>query len=380
MSTDCFDGHIEDLAFECELTLPQARHVAELGLNASDPLVHHAALRSLADPAVANAYFEAFFGAFPTAAPQMLEAQVRRALASGHDNAGVHMAAAHVAEWSGDTGAWIDHLDTALRHDHTFAPARVDRAYAAWLQGDADSARRLVDGVDHLSAVLIDAALDLPEPIRLRVPRNRRCPCGSGAKSKHCCDGIFRLPEEHAWLLWLKLELWLGRFPQDMDLDDVAVELADGDHHDDDVVIEIRREGATGAIGLLDAGLIDRFVSTFGRLLPRDDVALLDQWREVRHRLWEIRHLDPGRHVDLVDVIDGEVRQTSDDGGSCCILPGELLFGPMLPTGTGGWFMPRHLPLDPVQGESIGERIRAGDRPMGVAVDVYRTLRDAHAG
>jgi hypothetical protein len=211
------------------------------------------------------------------------------------------------------------------------------------------------------------------------VPRNRRCPCGSGAKSKHCCDGTVRLVDVHARLLWMRLELWLDRFPQDRELDRVALELADGDHHDDEVMADLRFEGVTGSIALLDAGLIDRFVSTLGALVPRDDVALLGQWREVRHRLWEISHLDLGRHARFVDLVDGAVRQVLDDGYSCCILPGDLRYGAMLPTGGKGWFMPRHLPLDSAQAERIGGRVRCGDHPMSIAADVCREVRDAQS-
>ncbi len=376
MFTDCFDDHVEDLAFDCDLSLPEARQVAHLGLNAIDPEAHTDAPAGLTNPEVSHAYFEAFFGAYPHEAPWMLDAQVRRALAAGHDNAGIRVAAAHVAEHRGDIDGWIDHLDAALRHDPSFSPARVDRGYAACLQGDLATAQRLLDGVDDTRAVVLTLALKLLEPAQIRVPRNQRCPCGSGLKSKHCCDGTIRLPGGQARFLWLKLHLWLQRYAQDVALDLVAAELADGgEYDDDDVYADVFGEGTTRSLALLECGLLDRFRSTFGPLLPDDDLALVDQWRGEGHRLWEVLGVGPDRTAELVDVVDRSVRHISDVGRTCCVAPGRFLYAAVLPSGDG-WFMPDHLGLTAGAADIVAAGLRAGDRPMDIAIDAYDEVRD----
>ena len=115
----------------------------------------------------------------------------------------------------GDIEGLLHQLDAALELDPRFGPALVQRGFVAWIQGDDARARQLLEAVDHWVAWMIGAALDLAEPLRVRVPRNPRCPCGSGAKSKHCCRGAVHSPGIEGRLLWLKLQLWLTRFPQD---------------------------------------------------------------------------------------------------------------------------------------------------------------------
>ena len=328
MCTTCFGAHVEDLAFECELTLPEARRLAQLGLNAVDPGVHAESLHHLADPVVARAYFDALFGAFPHEAWLLLDAQVQRARVAGVESAGVELAAAHVAECRGDIDEWVARLDAALRLDPEFGPARHDRAFAAILASDRTTARRLVEGADGFHAEAMRALLVLAEPAAVRVGRNHSCPCGSGRKSKRCCRGRIHDPELHDRMLWTLLSLWLGRFPNDgarrrlgIRLAADELDVADTDH--EHLIDLLLTEPLTVTVALFDDGFLERFLATSGRLLPASDREIVERWRHAGNRLWEVLAVDEGGRAEVVDMVSGEVRTIVDEPPGCCVIPGR---------------------------------------------------------
>ena len=85
-----YDDLLVELAYEYDLSLPQARCLADLGHDAVHPGSAPAAHTFLGDPELARTYVDSFIEVMGvTGGVAMLDAQVSRALAGDGDSAGV---------------------------------------------------------------------------------------------------------------------------------------------------------------------------------------------------------------------------------------------------------------------------------------------------
>lgn len=379
-----------EVAYDWDLTVPQARAMIDLLADAIDGVASSDATAGLDDPAVVAAYVHILDHHLGTSAAQICEAQAGRALADGVNAAGVHFLLARAAELRGDIDRWRRRLDRTLRADETFTPAVFELGFVAFVEGDVATARRrLTDGHDLRAGSMLDALGRLPSP-RSSLGRNDQCPCDSGKKVKRCCgmEAASRPLEARAPWLWEKVAWCLRRpplRPAYIELVDELVEEPFDDPLDElfdepaaDRVrgrkLRVLSDDATEAIALLDGQLLGDVLSTFGRLLPPDERRLAQLWRGQRHRLWSVEVTHPGRSLSLVDVHTGDRVEALHADVSRCTTPGEFVFGAVVPTGAG-WMMPRHhIGIAPARVPDVATWIDECHDPIEVAQRVFDAL------
>ncbi|MFP4513650.1 MAG: hypothetical protein ACLFRV_11955 [Acidimicrobiales bacterium] len=375
-----YDDLLVDLAYEYDLSLPQARSLADLGHDAVHPGSAPEAHTALADPHVATTYIDSFIkvtGMEPGV--WLLDAQAARVLDGDGDNAGVRYLLARVAELRGQLDRWRTQLDLSLALDDGYEPSLFDRGFLAFVEGDVSTATRLLGRIDDPRAAVMLHTLSHYPPRRSGSGRNYPCQCGSGAKTKRCCGVV---PEPHplherVYWLWEKTAWWLRRPPQQWALLDLVAELADVEEVDDDLeaVTEVLHEEATEAIALLDADLVSWFVDTLGSLLPTDERGLLTEWVGTRHRLWRVEATDPGRSVTMVDDDTGRRVEAMNGSVSRCTQPGEIVFAAVVPT-SAGWFLPcHHLGVASSSAPLVASWMDDFDDPLNVAAHLYSGIR-----
>ena len=375
-----YDDLLVELAYEYDLSLPQARCLADLGHDAAHPGSGPEAHTFLGDPEVATRYVESMIEmAGVSSGAGMLDAQAGRALAGDGDSAGVRYVLARVAELRSDFDEWRAQLDLSIARDDRYEPALFDRGFLAFVEGDTATATRLLGRVDDPRAEVMLHTLSHYRARRSGSGRNDPCHCGSGAKTKRCCGvDIDHHPLRlRAYWLWEKAGWWLRRPPQQWAFLDVVAELADVDAFDDDreAVTEVLHEDATEAIALLDADLLSWFVDTLGALLPADERDLAAEWVGARHRLLRVEATDPGQSLTLVDYETGRCVEVMNGSVSRCTRPGEIAFVAVLPTGAG-WFMPsHHLGVAPSAAPLVAGWMDDRADPLGVAVHLYSGIR-----
>lgn len=383
--SEVHDDLLVDLAYEYDLSLPQARCLADLGHDAVHPGSAPEAHTFVDDPDVATRYVESMIEmAGVSSGVGLLDAQADRALAGDGDSAGVRYVLARVAELRGHLDQWRAQLDLSIARDDGFEPALFDRGFLAFVEGDIATATRLLARVDDPRADVMLHTLSHYPPRRSGSGRNDPCRCGSEVKTKRCCGVMVDdhpLHERVVWL-WEKVAWWLRRPPQQWAFLDVVADLADVERFDDDreAVTEVLHESATEAIALLDADLIAWFIDTFGALLPADERELLAGWVGTRHRLWRVEATDPGRSLTLIDHDTGRCVEAMNGSVSRCTHPGEIAYAAVVPTGAG-WFMPcHHLGVSPSAAPLVASWIDDPDDPLEVSIHLYSRIRtNAHA-
>jgi tetratricopeptide (TPR) repeat protein len=313
------DSYAAELAYEHHLSLPSGRRLAELAIHYLDPSCAPDAPAALADPDVAWAFATGPLGLHATEeSVERVEAFIDRALDGGHDTTGAWFVRGSIAEWRGEIDRAISHYAAALERDARFAPAVDAQAYLAFVRGDP--------AVDAIS--------------------------------------------EAMWL-WEKASLWLHRLPEAGRFLAATQEVADLEGADDEQeerLLHALRLPVTESLVLLDRGLLERFMVTFEPLLRASEVALLAQWKDVTHRLWDVCETEPGHTLTLVDLVNGEVVVAINGAVSRCTVAGEVVYGAVLPTGDGGWLLPCHpLCLDDDQAEAYVDLLRAGVDPLLLA-------------
>lgn len=264
------ERYAADLAYEHDLTLPQGRKLAELAIHSVTPSFSPRAVLHLADPAVAEAYLSSPLGIYADdESVARVDEIARQALDARLETAGAWLARARVAEHRGDLDAQRAHLAASLALDAAFGPALADLGFLAFVEGDGPAARRLLAASRDPRCESMLHTLSHYGRLRSPAGRNERCPCGSGAKHKHCCAEQARHPLSYrAIWLWEKAGIWLHRLPQQRLLVDVAGRLADAVDPDDDAVLTVLEEPALEAVALLDAGLLSRFLTRLGARRP----------------------------------------------------------------------------------------------------------------
>lgn len=378
MSEDVSSGRdAADLAYEFDLTLPQARHVTELLLHRVIPVLAPDAPAHLADAEVARALVELALGPFVDGGSvDRLAEVIEHAIDRGYDNAGVRYVQACIAEERGDAAEQRRLLELVLARDAGFGRASADLGFLAFVEGDvAQASRHLAAADDDPTLGSMVHTLTHYPTRRPEVGRNEPCTCGSGRKQKHCCVDPPRHPLEHrAYWLWDKAAVWLRRLPQHGALFGVACGLAGVDDPDDDeaAVTAALQHELTETVALLEAGLLRRFLDRLGHLLPSDERALAEQWLDVRNRVWHVEDTRPGYSLVLTEVGGGRTVVAGNGRVSRCTEPGEVVFGAVLPTGTG-WYLPHHPAcLAPPDGDAVAALVRADIDPVTVSATVFR--------
>ena len=168
-------------------------------------------------------------------------------------------------------------LEEALRADPGLAPAASELSVLAVDRGDLDRTATLLA---HACCPLIDAQwLDRQRRLATgrgsKAGRNEPCPCGSGRKSKRCCDGrvapslkvrsalmmqrLALYATQHGVVPWM-LALAAASLGSDIEEDDV-----DG-CSDDPFLFDL---------AVFEGGLADAYLAERGPLLPDDERDLL---------------------------------------------------------------------------------------------------------
>jgi hypothetical protein len=361
------DVYAADLAYEFDLSLPNARRLADLAIHYLEPTHATDAPDGLADPDVAWAFATGPLGLHACReSVDRVDGFIEEILDAGHDTAGAWFVRGAIAEWRGEIERATAHYAASLERDPAFGPAADAQAFLAFVRGDVMGCRRS-PGVGTTSVGR--EMLHLLDHVEAdRPPRNAPCPCGSGRKVKVCCgDGAVDATNEALWL-WEKASLWLHRLPQSGRFLAATQEVADLGRDDEERLIHALRLPLVESLVLLDCGLLDAFTASFEPFLRDTELATLEAWKGATHRLWEVRATEPGHTLSLVDLVNGEAIVAMNGDVSRCTGAGELVYAAALPTRDGGWQLPCHpLCLDDEEVEAYVDLLRAGVDPLLVA-------------
>ena len=80
-----------------------------------------------------------------------------------------------------------------------------------------------------------------------------------------------------------------------------------------------------------------RFLRVRGPLLPADELELGQVWASTQRSLLEVRAIDPGMGVTVLDLVDGSIRHVSDVRMSRELERMDLVCTRLLPDGGGGF-------------------------------------------
>ena len=244
---------------------------------------------------------------------------------------------ASAAEADGDVRTYRALLEAALAADPDNREALVDLADLHAIAGEAREADRLY----RLAGLPADSdELTILQPF-LQPPadgpgRNRPCPCGSGKKYKLCHGrtDVHPLPERAPWL-WTKLWMFAQRSPQRGDLLDWGGVAAGAEPDSREADREAFGNPLVHDFALVDGGLLAKFLSVMGDLLPADELALATSWVGQPMRLLEVRRVLPMRGVVATDLLTDDELEVEDRRLSREVDARDVLLGRPLDDGSG---------------------------------------------
>lgn len=263
-------------------------------------------------------------------------------------NGGAHLLMARHLDSVGEVVAAEAALEEAIRSDPEFEPALVELARYASDRGDAERVvsllRRAGFAADH-PLVELHASLSRAFP---QVGRNDPCPCGSGRKYKQCHLGRAEVPtrERVTWLI-SKLTMYVTRPEWTPRLLGLAVSAMWEDFEFDDLA-RMRSDELIVELAVFDAGGIDEYLDHRGPLLPADEVEILDEWRHVQLRLWEVTATDGVSSITVRDTGNGDTHTTTDVSSATRFRPGDQVATHLLPA-WGEMWLPTVLVPVPLQ-------------------------------
>ena len=253
-----------------------------------------------------------------------------------------HWVSALVAERAGDVIEADAHLHVAMEADGDWGPLLDRAAWYASLRGDA---RR---------AAALWRELELPDGEELHIVesharravtkrgRNEPCWCGSGRKRKHChADALepVPLPDRVGWLA-SKAAGFLGRHGgmEKDDLFDLAIARASerggepdlASAFDDPIVFDL---------ALIELGWFERFLDTFGPLLPDDEALLATSWVLVDRTVYEIEETRSRDGVLVRDLRTGESLDVRERTMSASAKVGQMVCARAAPDGVTHQFV-----------------------------------------
>ena len=242
-------------------------------------------------------------------------------------------------------------LQASLADDPGFAPSLIALA------------RIIVDRGRYAEALALLKRAEVPaddaersflewvlRPAGGRVGRNDACPCGSGRKAKLCHpDGLGTVTLSPGERLIRKVQTWADRPENDERIHDLLSLMGieePPDDEDGDAEDPAWWLAHTLAADILvfDRDELDRFLRVRGPLLPAEELALAETWRSTRRSLLEVRAIDPGMGVTVLDLVDGSVRHVSDERMSRELERMDLVCARLLPDGAGGPHQRRRVP------------------------------------
>ena len=234
-------------------------------------------------------------------------------------------------------------LQASLADDPGFAPSLIALARIIVDRGRYAEAlallRRAEVPADDVERSFLEWVL---RPTGGRVGRNDACPCGSGRKAKLCHpDGLGTVTLSPGERLIRKVQTWADRPENDERIHDLLSLMGieePPDDEDGDAEDPAWWLAHTLAADILvfDRDELDRFLRVRGPLLPAEELALAETWRSTQRSLLEVRAIDPGMGVTVLDLVDGSVRHVSDERMSRELERMDLVCARLLPDGVGG--------------------------------------------
>lgn len=234
---------------------------------------------------------------------------------------------------AGETLAAEACLERAVRGEPTSGPAAGELAILALDRGDLTRTANLV-------ARACCSPIDTEWVRRLQqaqsagvtaAGRNDPCPCGSGRKSKRCCDGRFTASlKVRSSLMMERLALYAAHADRRPILLLLAAASLRGDQSDGDTGHGGDLEDRADDLFLVDlanfeGGLTLDYLAERGELLADDERDLLERALEEPRQLWKITAVDEGVSMDLHDPGSGRTVTIQERSGSRGRKPGEHL-------------------------------------------------------
>ena len=244
---------------------------------------------------------------------------------------------ARLAERRGDGVRMLSLVEQAVAADPSNQDAAADLGDLRSVAGDAAEADRLyrLGGLDPLADEVVLVRHYLAPPAE-GPARNKPCPCGSGKKYKVCHGrtAAHPLPDRAPWL-WRKIMMFVQRPPNRTELLDWAGLLAGTDPEDREAVSGAMSDPTTHDFATFDGGLLERFITTWGPILPGDELELAEQWLSCPRRLMEVEDVRPFRGLLVRDLVSGETLEILDKTMSRSTSVKDVLLARPLPDGAG---------------------------------------------
>ncbi|HET7068561.1 MAG TPA: SEC-C domain-containing protein [Nocardioides sp.] len=285
---------------------------------------------------------------------------------------------ASVAEARGDMPSYRALLESALEADPDNREALVDLADLHAIAGEALEADRLYrrgglpPDSDELKALepFLHPPADGPG-------RNRPCPCGSGKKYKVCHGRTAVHPlEQRARWLWTKLCMFAQRSPQRADLLHWGGVLAGAEPGSSEAARQALGNPMVHDFAIVDGGLLAKFLTVMGELLPADELALAQSWEGRPMRLLEVRRVLPMRGIVATDLLTREELEIADRRLSREVEPRDVLLGRPLDDGSRTLRLQTSPALVPRTSRArLLELLRAGGAPRELAAAVFVPVR-----
>jgi hypothetical protein len=340
---------------------PPAEELVELARALED----HELLGFISPEVIADPSLEDFLGAMEDALDGPLLAVPRLLRASG-------------AEARGDITSYRTLLEAAREADPDNREALADLADLHAIAGEAREADRLYrqaglvadsDEIRSLQPFLLPPA-DGPG-------RNRPCPCGSGKKYKVCHGrtAVHPLESRASWL-WTKLRMFAQRSPQRADMLEWGGVVAGAEPDSTEAARAAFGNPVVQEFALMDGGLLAKFLTVMGDLLPADERALAESWEGQPMRLLEVRRVLPMRGVVAADLLTHEELEIADRLLSREVEVHDVLLGRPLDDSTGTLRLqssPSSIPRLMCPG--LVELLRAGGTPRELAAAVLAPAR-----
>ena len=346
------DAELAELTEDYDLTEPEtealrvllvALALESVGVPINDPGTLSGLAHALEQPILAELVAER---AWHDDGVGTLAARILRA-AAPDEHSGVRLllaAAADAADLPEDAEA---HLRAGLEEHPDFPPSLI--ALAAFEEDRGrylealDLLKRAGVPADDRHRQFLEATL---RPAGARVGRNDPCPCGSGKKTKNCHpDGLGAVRLSAGERLIRKLHTWADRPENDervhtlldmMGLAEPAAGAGSDTDDDEDPVWWMAHTLAADVL-LFDREEWTRFLRVRGPLLPADELELGQVWASTQRSLLEVRAIDPGMGVTVLDLVDGSIRHVSDVRMSRELERMDLVCTRLLPDGGGGF-------------------------------------------
>ncbi|MGH6884659.1 MAG: YecA family protein, partial [Geminicoccales bacterium] len=270
-----------------------------------------------------------------------------------------------------------------IKHAGLFEEERLEPICESWLNEDDLEVRFTVPyQAGGLFAINHPDVLPVERPAA-KVGRNAACPCGSGRKYKKCC-----LPREQARQTGRAIPSRLHDV--DQRLIEQMLRFATrrfGEAWSDAAEAHMNLETqpalflpwAVYHVPIDGSTLAQQFVDEQGRSLSRTESRWLEAQQAAWLSIWEVSAVEPGRSLNLEDLLTGEKRIVSEVGLSTMLTRRDAILARVVDSDDGSLICGCHLRSLPPRGAvEVIERIRRRLRRKR-AIPLER-LRDEKTG